>query len=127
MQNRISTNQNIIHGSLKQRKLNKFNHLKHERRQTQQYLSKDKESNREDQTAEKRQILYAAAVRKGNNSKTNLFRKKSNTNILISFDKSSSNENNKTPISQQIDLRQRQQEVMRKKVCRNTSNSKKQK
>ena len=62
----------------------------------------------------KRLISYAAAVRKGN-SKTNLFRKKSNTNIRISSDKSSSNENNEAPISQQIDLRQRLQEVKRKK------------
>ena len=59
-------------------------------------------------------ISYAAPVRKGN-SKTNLFWKKSNTNILISSDKSSSNENNETPISQQKDLRQRQQEVKKKK------------
>ena len=42
------------------------------------------------------------------NSKTNLFLKKSNTS-----DKSSSNENNETPISQQTDLQQRQQEVQR--------------
>ena len=57
------------------------------------------------QTTEKGQIFYAAAVRKGN-SKIKLFRKKSNTNIQKSFDKSSSYENNKTPISQQIDLQQ---------------------
>ena len=44
-------------------------------------------------------------MRKGN-SKIKLFRKKSNTNIQKSFDKSSSYENNKTPISQQIDLQQ---------------------
>ena len=47
--------------------------------------------------------------------KTNLLLKKRNTNTRKSFDKSSSNEKNETPILQQIDLRQRQQEVKRKK------------
>ena len=67
-------------------------------------------STREDQTAEKKQISYGEAVTKGS-SKTNLFQKKSKTNIRISSDKLSSNENKETSISQQIDLRQRQQEV----------------
>ena len=52
-------------------------------------------------------------IRKGN-SKRNLFWKKSNRKILISSDKSSSNDNNKTVISQQIDLQQRQQELREK-------------
>ena len=47
--------------------------------------------------------------------KINLLLKKRNTNTRKSFDKSSSNEKNETPILQQIDLRQRQQEVKRKK------------
>ena len=68
-------------------------------------------------------MLYATAPRKGN-SKTSLFRKKSNTK---SSDKSSSNENNETLISQQIDLRQRQQEVKRKKSDREIPQTKKQK
>ena len=101
MQNTKNSNQNIRDHSLKQRKLKKLNHLKYGPRQTQQYSPRDEESTREDQTTEKIQISYAAAVRKGN-SKTNLFRKKSN--IRKSFDKSSSNENNETPITQQIDL-----------------------
>ena len=49
-------------------------------------------------------------MRKGN-SKTKLFRKKSNTDIQKSFDKSSNNENNETPFSQQIDLQQRKLEI----------------
>ena len=53
-------------------------------------------------------------MRKGT-SKKNLFQKKSNTNIRKSLDKSSSNGNNETSISQQIDLRQRQQEIKGKK------------
>ena len=52
-------------------------------------------------------------IRKGN-SKRNLFWKKSNRKILISSDKSSSNDNNETPISQKIDLQQRQQELREK-------------
>ena len=59
---------------------------------------RDKESAREDQTTEERQISQTVAVRKGN-SKANLFWKKSKTDIRKSFDRSSSNENNETQIS----------------------------
>lgn len=52
-------------------------------------------------------------MRKGY-SKTNLFRKKSNTNIHRSFNDSLRNESNEMPISKQVDI-QRQQEVKRKK------------
>ena len=107
VQNTTNSSLNIRDRSLKQCKLKKLNHLKYGPRQTQQYSPRDEESTREDQTTEKRRISYAAAARKGN-SKTNLFRKKSNTNIRKPFNKTSSNENNQTPVSQQIDLRQRQ-------------------
>ena len=54
----------------------------------------------------KKKFSYTAIIRKGN-SKPNLLPKKSDTNIRKSFDKSSSNENNKIPISQQINQQQR--------------------
>ena len=114
MQNTINSNQNIRDCSLKQHKLKKFSHLEHGMRQTQQYSSRYKDSIGKDQTIEKRQVSSATAVRKGN-SKTNFFQKKSNRNIQIFSHKSTSNENNEAPISQQIDLRQRQQEVKWKK------------
>ena len=56
--------------------LNKFNHLKYRPRQTQQCSLRDKESTCKDQTTEKRQISYTAAVRKGNSIKNKLISEK---------------------------------------------------
>ena len=113
IQNTINTNQTIRDRSLKQRKLKKFNHLKYKPRQTQHSGNQENFSLEEHQPNENK-TSYANALRKGS-SKTNLFRRKSNTSIRRSLSKTNTDERkDQLPITHQLDIRNKQTDMKKK-------------